>query len=72
MTFVGCAESRLGDHQHVEDDNRRQAKNHRPDAERPQNVFGSKSLLFREWIFLSTHDGPAMLALVGTLIGDEF
>ena len=53
----------LGDHQHVEDDHRRQAQDHRPDAERPENVFGGKALLFREWIILSTHNAPAFLVL---------
>ena len=61
-----------GDHQHVEDDHRRQAEDHRPDAQRPKDVFGAETLLSREWIILSAHDAPALLALVGTLIDENF
>src|SRR5213080_1804646 len=73
--------SRLSDHQHVEDDDRRQAQDHRPDAERPEDVRGRKTLsckerplrihetlLFREWILLPVHNAPAFLVLAGTLI----
>jgi hypothetical protein len=53
----------LGDHQHVEHDDRRQAQDRRPDAERPKNVLGRKALLFREWIILRIHDAPRFLFL---------
>ena len=66
------AMARLRDHQHVEDDHRRQAEDHRPDAQRPKNVFGAEALLSREWIILNTHDTPAFLALPGTLIRENF
>ena len=64
-------EKALGDHQHVEDDHRRQAENHRPDAQCPKNVFGGKALMFREWIILSTHNAPA-LAFYAYLIHAKF
>lgn len=51
----------LSDHQYVEDDHRRQAQDHRPNAERPKNVLGAKTLLFSEWIVLSIHDALACL-----------
>ena len=31
-------------HQHVENDHRRQAQDHRPDADRPENVLDGKTL----------------------------
>ena len=55
----------LSDHQHVEDDHRRQAQDHRPNAERPKNVLGTKPLVLREWIVLSVHDGPGVFVLCG-------
>src|SRR5260370_33671350 len=58
----------LRDHQHVEDNDRRQAQDHRPDAERPKDVLGPKALLFRNWIFFGIHDAPALLFFSGTLI----
>jgi hypothetical protein len=51
-------------HQHVEHDHRRQAQDHRPDAERPKNVPGAETLLFREWIVLTVHDAPAFCVVV--------
>ena len=38
---TGC----LSDHQHVEDDHRRQADDHAPDAERPENVLCRETLV---------------------------
>jgi hypothetical protein len=55
------------DYQHIKHDHRRQEDDHRPDAECPQNVFGGKALLFRDWIPLVIHDAPAF-PVVGTLI----
>jgi len=45
---VGWNNGGLSHHQHVEDDHRRKAKDHRPDPERPKNVFGGETLLLRE------------------------
>jgi hypothetical protein len=51
----------LSHHQHVEDDHRRKAKDHRPYPERPHNVFGGESplirenLVFREELLFSKH-----------------
>jgi len=42
----------------LEHDDRRQAQDHRPDSERPNNVPGRKPLLFRIAWSLSTHDAP--------------
>jgi hypothetical protein len=50
-----------GNHQHIEDDNRRKAQDHRPDAERPKNVLRGKALLLRESIVLDIHNAPAFL-----------
>ena len=75
MTLFAAGKYRvaLGDHQHVEDDHRRQAQDHGPDAQRPENVLGGKaSLLFSEWIILSAHDAPALIVLVGSLIRAKF
>src|SRR6266404_3868383 len=57
----GMKAGELGDHQHVEDDHRRQAQDHRPNADGPKNVLGTKTLLFSEWIVLGIHDAPAFL-----------
>ena len=46
---------------HVEDDHWRQAQNHGPDAERPENVFGGKTSLFSERTILGTHNAPAFV-----------
>jgi hypothetical protein len=62
----------LSDHQHVEHDDRRQAQDYRPNAERPKNVLGRKTLLFRDWVFLTIHDAPAFLVLAEILIRVEF
>jgi hypothetical protein len=62
----------LRDHQHVKDNDRRQAQDHRPDAERPEDVLGPKALLFRNRIFRGIHDAPALFVLSGTLIRAEF
>jgi hypothetical protein len=74
MTEKVCRSRELSHHQHVEDDHRRQAQDHRPNAERPKNVLGCKTLLFRdwilfrEWIVLCIHDAPAfpVLAVIDT------
>src|ERR1700730_14638843 len=60
--------AKLRDHQHIEDNDRRQAQDHRPDAERPKDVLGPKALLFRNRIFFGVHDAPALLFFSGTLI----
>jgi hypothetical protein len=61
---VCLAMSRSRHHQHVEDNDRRQGQDRRPDAERPNNVFGAKVLLFRDWFVLGIHDdAPAFLVL---------
>ena len=40
-------------------------QDHRPDAERPQNVLGGKALLFREWYLSSRiHDAPPRFLLL--------
>jgi hypothetical protein len=64
--------TRLSHHQHIEDDHWRQAQDHRPDADRPKNVFGAEALLFRAMIIPDIHDAPALLAFVGPLIPVEF
>ena len=60
--------SALIHHQHIKQDDRRQAQDHRPDADRPKDVLGAEALLFREWIVLRVHDVPALLVLAETLI----
>src|SRR3954454_12424710 len=45
---VGWSNGGLSHHQHVEDDHRRKAKDHRPYPERPKHVFSGESLLLRE------------------------
>ena len=72
MTFLYGVKRRLSDHQHVEHDDRRQAQDYRPNAERPKNVLGRKTLLFRDWVFLTIHDAPAFLVLAEILIRVEF
>ena len=73
LLWLGAGGFVLRDHQHVEDDHRRQAQDHGPDAQRPENVLGGKaSLLFSEWIILSAHDAPALIVLVGSLIRAKF
>jgi hypothetical protein len=72
MTRRVRMERELSHHQHVEDDHRRQAKDHRPDADRPKNVCGGEALLFRKLIIPGIHDAPAFLAFVGPLIPVEF
>jgi hypothetical protein len=67
-----CLSGELSDHQDIENDYRRQAQDHRPDAERPKNVLGGKTLFSRECIVLDTHDAPALSALAGILIPAEF
>jgi hypothetical protein len=63
----------LSHHQHVEDDDRRQGQDRRPDAERPNNVSDAKALLFRDWIVLGIHDDfPGVSCFVGFLIRVEF
>jgi len=59
-------------HQDVEHDDRRQAQDHRPDADRPKNVLGGKALLFRECIVPGIHDAPELAVLAGVLIRVEF
>ena len=65
MTLEALVKSLLIHHQHVKDHDRRQAQNHRPDADRPNYVLGRKTLLFREWIFLGIHDACPVLSLQG-------
>jgi hypothetical protein len=66
-------ERALVHHQHVEHDDRRQAQDHRPDAERPKNIPGRKTLLFRVLIVLSTHDAPPRLFFpTGLLYASSF
>jgi hypothetical protein len=72
QTLAHAAMSGLSHHQYIEDDHRRQAQDHRPDADRPKNVFGGEALLFRQWIIMDIHDAPAFLAFVGPLIRVEF
>jgi hypothetical protein len=67
-----AAMSRSIHHQHVEQDDRRQAQDDRPDADRPKNVQRAKAPIFRECIVPNVHDAPALLVFVATLIGDEF
>jgi hypothetical protein len=73
MTAVFTAKRRSIHHQHVEDHDRRQAQDYRPDAERPEDVLGAETLLIREWIVLIVHDAPAFCVIViaGSL-GEEF
>ena len=60
----------LRDHQHVEHGHRRQAQDHRPDADRPENIFGAKTFLVE--IILTIHNAPALLVFDETLIDAEF
>jgi hypothetical protein len=48
----------LVDHQHIEYHDRRQAQDHRPDAERPENVLHTESLFLSEGMVLTVHDAP--------------
>jgi hypothetical protein len=64
---------RLRHHQHVENDDRRHGQQYRPDADGPQNVFGGKTLLFRQSIIFNFHDAPPrFLDVVTTMIDGRF
>src|SRR5262249_24832659 len=49
-----CAKS-SGYHQHVVHDHRRQAQDHRPDPDRPENVGGRETSVVEEWMVLGLH-----------------
>ena len=58
----------LRHHQHVEHDDRRQGQDHRPDADRPENVLGRKALLFRDRILFSNfHERPRVFVFLWDL-----
>jgi hypothetical protein len=69
---VRAAKRRSIHHQHIEQDDRRQAQDHRPDAERPKNVLPAKAPMFRVWFIPSSHDVPAFLAFTAMTIRVEF
>src|SRR5438270_3473361 len=68
----GAGSARLSDHQHIEHNDRRQGQDHRPDAQRPEDVLGGKTLLFREWVIFRIHDAPAFLAVAGYRYASNF
>ena len=56
MTLHFAAKRRSIHHQHIEQDDRRQAQDDRPDADRPKNVLDAEAPIFRESTVLSVHD----------------
>jgi hypothetical protein len=51
-------------HQYVKHHDRRQAQDHGPDAERPENILGAETLFLREWIIPVIHDAPPRFLVV--------
>ena len=47
-------------------------QDHRPDAERPEDILGGKALRFKEGIVLGVHDAPAFFCLVGHRYSSTF
>jgi hypothetical protein len=67
-----AAKRRSVHHQHIEQDDRRQAQDDRPDADRPKNVLDAEAPILRVSTVLSVHDAPAFFVFVAALIRDEF
>jgi hypothetical protein len=63
----------LRHHQHIEQDHRRQAQDHRPDPDCPDNIFNCKTLSVDDKVLVSiVHNAPALLVVMGPVIRESF